>query len=300
MRALAFLLLALVAGCGRPKQDTQAAVDTAVQTATEAVAGAIEQPEDVQEAAAPAATAVVLAAREVVEQITPEPLPPPVPAGRQELDPAEAAIQEAASDPGARVITKYETVSPAYYEKALKAIYCPDGKTVSGPTGGVGYDFAHQTPAEIRKVWGWHPQIEAMVAASGQAGPAKCKAWREKYGRILIDLDDARRVFALDSFPKYRRMATRALPGLKGKTRGHIGGVTSTGYRRGWAMVGARNRHKVVIRDRCMPIEDQRESAECSAQQTIAMCVIWEGTDTYKGQCRRSHDEAAIIRLDQP
>lgn len=288
-RALLIFLLPLLASCSNPKQESTDAVAAAVQTATEAVAGTMEQSEDIRDATAPEVTTTVLAMREGIEAITPEPLP-------IEESTTLAAMDEAAKDPGAIVITKYEIVSEAYYEKALKAIYCPGGKTVSGPTGGIGYDFAHQTPREIRQVWGWHPQIEAMVAASGQTGPAKCKAWRAKYGRVLIDLQDAKRIFATDSLPKYRKMAERALPGLADKTKGHNGGVTSTGYRRGWAMTGPRNRHKVVIKRTCMPIEDQRASAECSAAQTIEMCVIWEGTDTYKGQCRRSHDEARVIR----
>ena len=292
MRLPALLLAALLlAGCAEQEvSPTSDNVAQAVQIATEAVAGTIEQADDIREQTAPQASAVTLGLREAVEAVTPEPLPIQETTSREAMD-------AAARDPGAVVITKYEIVSEPYYQKALKVVYCPRGKTISGPTGGIGYDFGHQTPQEIRAVWGWHPQIDAMVAASGMTGPTQCNAWLKKYGRIVIDLQDAKRIFAIDSLPKYRRMAERALPGLKDKTVGHNGGVTSTGYRRGWAMVGTRNRHKRVIRDTCMKIADQRESAECSATQTIAMCVIWEGTDTYKGQCRRSHDEAAVIRL---
>lgn len=291
MRLPALLLAALLlAGCAAQPADN---VQEAVQAAADAVAVVDTSASEAATTVAQVATPATLAVREIVESI-PSVEAQEVPTQRNA---ERAAMDAAARDPGAAVITKYEIVSEPYYQKVLKFVYCPRGKTVSGPTGGIGYDFGHQTPAEIRAVWGWHPQIDAMVAASGQTGPVACNAWLKKYGRVVIALDDAKRVFAIDSFPKYQRMAKRALPGLAGKTVGHIGGVTSTGYRRGWAMVGARNRHKRVIRDTCMPIADQRESAECSAAQTIAMCVIWEGTDTYKGQCRRSHDEAAVIRL---
>ena len=286
------LALLLVAGCADKAPAPAAAVESAAREAAliagEGVEVLEESAQDVAIASTDTVLPVVLALREAAEVIT-EPLPAP-------QDDLQTAMEIAATDPGALVIAKYETVSDAYYERHLKAVYCPKGNTASGPTGGVGYDFAHQTPAEIRRVWGWHPQVDVLVTASGQGGPAKCAAWRKKHGRILVELDDAKRVFAIDSFPKYRRMAIRALPGLDGKTVGHIGGVTSTGYRRGWSMTGSRMRHKRVIRDECMPIKGQRESADCSATQTIAMCVIWEGTDQYKGQCRRSHDEAAVIR----
>lgn len=288
MRFAPLLLAAFLLGCAQSTQTAQQAVESAAAQAAGVVDAAQEQAGGVQAAGAAATAPAVLALREAIEEVA-----PPAP---QVHSAQHAALEDAAKDPGAVIITKYEIVSDGYYERALKAIYCPRGNTMSGPTGGIGYDFGHQTAREIRAVWGWHPQVEAMVAASGQVGTGKCVAWRKRYGRVLIDLADAKRVFAVDSLPKYRHMAERALPGLVDKTKGHIGGVTSTGYRRGWAMVGARNLEKRAIRDECMPIASQAESAECSALQTIAMCRIWKGTDTYKGQCRRSHDEAAVIR----
>ena len=193
-------------------------------------------------------------------------------------------------DPAIALITRWEVTSQAHYNRKLSGVYCPPPP--SGPTGGIGYDFGHQTKAEIRRVWGWHPAVDRLVQASGQRGDLKCNAWAKANRDIRISWDEAQRVFASDSLPRYRGMAMRALPGLDRQTPGHIGGLTSLGYRRGWAMEGERMREKRVIRADCVP----NNNADCSAAQVVAMCRIWQGKPGGKGQCNRSHDEARVIR----
>lgn len=247
-------------------QDAAAVVGVAVADATaDAGAGAIE-------AAAPVAIAIA-------DTIQPEPavvasLPPPEPP----------------ADPAIALIVRWEVTSQAHYNRRLSGVYCPPPP--SGPTGGIGYDFGHQTRTEIRRVWGWHPAVDRLVQASGQIGVDKCSAWAAANRDIRISWDDALRVFASDSLPKYRRMAERALPGLDRQTPGHNSGLTSTGYRRGWNMEGERMREKRVIRDQCIPVD----SADCSAGQVIGMCRLWQGKPGGKGQCNRSNDEARVIR----
>ena len=277
--ALLALLLAACTAQAPQAVATEAAaqVGDAVQDVAgdvgEAVADAAQDAgSSVTEAIAPVAIAIA-------DAIQPEPaaveaLPPPAPA----------------EDPAVALIVRWEVTSQAHYTRKLSGLICPPPP--SGPTGGIGYDFGHQTRAEIRRVWGWHPAVDRLETASGQIGVDKCNAWRKANADIRISWDDARRVFASDSLPKYRRMALRALPGLDRQTPGHIGGLSSTGYRRGWSMEGERMREKRVIRDQCMP----QDSADCSAGQVIAMCRLWAGKPGGKGQCNRSHDEARVIR----
>lgn len=275
------LLCLLLCACGAQSPQTvaqQAAAQTgdAVQdVARDMGAAATDVTTDAGKLTTAAVLPVAIAIAEAAQPappavLEPPPLPPP--------------------DPAIDLIIRWEVTSRAHYDRKLSGVYCPPAP--SGPTGGIGYDFGHQTSKEIRRVWGWHPDVDRLATASGQIGALKCSTWAKANGDIRIGWDDARRVFADDSLPKYRGMALRALPGLEQQTRGHIGGLSSTGYRRGWSMEGERMREKRVIRDQCVP----QNSADCSAGQVIAMCRLWQGKPGGKGQCNRSNDEARVIR----
>lgn len=274
----ALLALLLVACTPQAPQQVAAQMGDAVQDAAADAGGVVtDAVGDAGNGLAAAATPIALAIADAVTVVQPLPPvepPPPAPA-----------------DPAIALISKWEISSEANYERRLKAVYCPKSNGPSGPTGGIGYDFGQQTRTEIRRVWAWHPDVETLVTASGQVGPAACKAWRAQH-RVVIELEDAKRVFGADSLPKYRRMAERALPGLANQSPGHNSGLTSLGYRRGWSMEGERMREKRVIRADCVPANNPA----CSAAQVIAMCRIWVGRSDYKGQCNRSHDEARVIR----
>lgn len=276
------LLVMLLAGC--EQRAVQAVADgaaTAVEHAAADVGQAMEEAAGDAGTLAAANTApVTVALREAVQAITPDPAPPPPPEPPADVPP----------DPAIALITRWEVSGRANYERRLSGPVCPGG--ASGPTIGIGYDLGHQTAAEIRRVWHWHPAVERLATGSRQTGASRCNEWRNAHRDIRITWDDAIRVFTVDSLPKYRRMALRALPGLDRQAAGHIGGLTSTGYRRGWSMEGERMREKRVIRDQCMP----QDSADCSAGQVVAMCRLWAGTPNAKGQCNRSHDEARVIR----
>ena len=273
-RLLVFILCAsILAGCSESKQEASTAVDSAVQTAQEAVAGTIEQVDDVREVAEPEATAIVLALRESVEAVTPEPLPPVAPA----IDPAVVAL-----------VVRWEVGSPKQYTAKYQGVICPGG--ASGPTIGIGDDLGHQTQAEIRRRWGWHPEIDRMVTGSGQTGPAACNAWKKAHADIRVPYDDAIRVFTLHAWPKYQAMASRAYrKGWDGLTPFHQGSLTSNGYNRGFSFLGSKRTELVVIRDNCVP----RSAAQCTADQLRASCRVWDSQPTIrKGLCARRHAEA--------
>lgn len=273
----AALALLLLAGC----TDTAGQVGDAVGDAGKD-AGAIvaDASKDAGRAITETATPIGIAIADAVATIQPQPPPAVMDHG---LDRAEA-------DPAVELITRWEVVSHAYYIKRLQHLICPPPP--SGPTGGIGYDFGQQTRSEIRRVWGWHHDVEALVDASGQIGGGPCNAWRKAHPDVRITLEQAKRVFVNDSLPKYRRMAERALPGLDHQSAGHNSGLTSLGYRRGWSMEGERNSEKRVLRADCVP----SSNPECSAQQVVGMCRIWVGKAGGAGQCNRSKDEARVIR----
>lgn len=268
MIRLSALILAasLLLGCAESKQEAAAeAAAEAVTDATDGVQASIAQP----------TAAAVLAFREAADSITTEPLPEPAPSS---IDPAVVAL-----------VVRWEVGGPAQYVRKYQGVICPGG--ASGPTVGIGYDLGTQTPSAIRASFGWHPDVEALVTASGQTGPDRCAAWRSKHSRIRVSYDDAIRVFETQDWPTYVSAAGRAYRhGWSGLTLHHQGALASNGYNRGFSFLGSRRIEMRQIRDRCVPDTD----AHCTATQLRASCRVWEGTDMYAGLCGRRKAEAAF------
>jgi hypothetical protein len=273
MRLPALLLAALLlSGCAETTAPDN--VQEAVQAATEAVAGTIEQADDIREQTAPQVSAVTLGLREAVEAVTPEPLPTVVDTS---VNPAVVAL-----------VVRWEVGSPKQYTAKYQGVICPGG--ASGPTIGIGDDLGHQTPNEIRRRWGWHPQVERMVTGSGQTGPAACNAWKKAHADIRVTYAEALRIFQTYAWPKYAAMASRAYrKGWDGLTTFHQDSLTSNGYNRGFSFLGSKRSELVVIRDTCVPANE----ADCTADQLRASCRVWDSQPTIrKGLCARRHAEA--------
>ena len=275
MRLPALLLAALLlAGCAETTAPDN--VQEAVQAATEAVAGTIEQADDIRDVAAPQVNDAVLAVREAVESIP-------------SVEVAEVQTERNTADPDAvALVVRWEVGSPARYTKLYQGVICPGG--ASGPTIGIGDDLGHQTQAEIRARWGWHPLVSEMETASGVTGDAACKAWKAQHRDIRVTYDDAIRVFTQHTWPSYLRMAERAYrKGWDGLTPFHQGSLTSNGYNRGFSFLGSKRSELVVIRDNCVP----SSNASCTADQLRASCRVWDSQQTIrKGLCARRHAEA--------
>lgn len=276
MRLSALVLAAsLLLGCAESKQEAAQSVDSAVASAAEAVA---EQVGGVQATGAEATVPVVLALRDAVDSIAVEPLPAP----DTSIDPAVVAL-----------VVRWEVGSPAQYVRKYQGVICPGG--ASGPTVGIGFDLGTQTPAEIRAAWGWHPDIDRLVTASGQVGPEKCKAWRAAHRDIRVSYDDALRVFATHDWPRYMAMAARAYRnGWADLTLNHQRALGGNGYNRGFSFLGSRRTEMRVVRDTCVPGND----APCTAGQLRASCRVWDSQpDIRKGLCARRYAEAEFSLL---
>lgn len=188
-----------------------------------------------------------------------------------------------------RMVLEFEVISRAYYERQLTGLICPGG--ASGPTGGIGYDFGHQSPGMIRFTWGWHPQIEALVRLSGAVGDGPCRTAVARAKEVRISWADGVRVFEQDTLPRYARLARHAYgTGYDLLMPNGQGSLTSNTQNRGSSMTGARARHKRAIRDNCLPTTDH----SCLAAQLAAQCVLWEGTPIYAGLCRRRKAESQL------
>lgn len=240
----------------------------------------------VAEVVTPAATDLQVAVAEVlvpaalgVQGTVQASLSPPSPGP---LDMAWAGAPVAAD-----LIIRWEIGSPARYARLYQGLICPGG--ASGPTGGVGYDFGHQTAADIRAEWHEHPDVERLATASGVVGDAACRDWVARHTDIRIPFDYAERIFLTRTLPAYQQAAERALgDGWHRLPPNAQAGNTSLGYNRGWSMRGDRNREKRAIRDVCAPAGDVR----CNAAEIRAMKRLWPDV---RGLRDRRDDEARVV-----
>jgi len=263
MRILPLILL--LSAC-----TAQPAVE-ATQEALEAAAGTTEVA--VAEAAAPAIGVIQDAAAVVADF-----LPSPVQVPRETIHPDALVL-----------VVGFEVISPAYYQRALQGIICPPG--ASGPTGGIGYDFGHQSASTIRRDWAHRADVDRLATASGVTGVSACRAWRAQHLDVRIPLAEAERVFAETMVPVWMRATRRAYPGIQDMSGQAEGGMFSNTFNRGTSFLGPRASEKRDIRDRCIPNRD----APCAAIQTRQSCRVWKGTDLENGLCRRRNAEGDLI-----
>lgn len=275
---VALLLSALVVIAGCTPADVAGDVRAAVAPA------AAHAQAEVVDVVAPAASEIELLAAEVLvptglqlQAAAQEALPPP---------PESAFTTWAGAEVAADLIVRWEISSPERYTRLYQGLICPPG--ASGPTGGVGYDFGHQTPASIRAEWADHAAVDRLASASGVTGQAACRAWVAQHRDIRIPFEHAYRVFRDATLPAYQLAAERALgDGWHRLTDNAQAGNTSLGYNRGWSMRGDRNREKRAIRDTCAPAGDVR----CNAAEIRAMKRLWPHIP---GLQARRDDEARV------
>lgn len=264
-RVIRLLPLLLLVGCAaKPAiQETQAVVEAAADKA--------------ETVAAESAATVIGAIQDAAAVIT-EALPEPVQVPRETIHPDALAL-----------VVGFEVISPAYYQRALQGIICPPG--ASGPTGGIGYDFGHQSASTIRRDWAHRADVERLATASRVTGVSACRAWRAQHLDVRIPLAEAERVFSETSVPVWMRATRRAYPGIQDMSGQAEGGMFSNTFNRGTSFLGSRASEKREIRDRCIPARD----APCAAIQTRQSCRVWKGTDLENGLCRRRNAEGDLI-----
>lgn len=207
--------------------------------------------------------------------------------------PAKPAAAVDESDKlAAKIITRWEITSPAIYTRKYQGVICPGG--ASGPTRGVGWDDGHQTRQVIANAWSMHPQLERILPASGQAGEAKCQKYRNVNRDIITPYPMAETVFLQSTLPAYSAKTRRAFgSGFDTLRPGTKAALKDLGYNRGFAMAGESRKEMRIIRDVCIPAQDE----ECIAAQIRSMCRLWVGTRNGPGLCARRNDEARLAVL---
>jgi hypothetical protein len=229
----------------------------------------------------------ILAVREAVQVSAPELVVAP--------EPEEVGYTACAT----ALITRWEVSSKAAYERKWSGIYYPAGPiTPSGPTGGLGYDFGHNTGSDIRRDWRMHDAVERLVTASGVIGISAKQRIREWAG-ITVPYPMALSVFGEASLPSYTAGARR----LYGRERWEAlpstskCGLVSNGYNRGFGTAGPR---RAEIRERaqvCMPLANIDAQTECLATSLEAERRLWPDN---RGLRDRRTDEARVVRNRRP
>jgi hypothetical protein len=150
------------------------------------------------------------------------------------------------SKESADLIIDFETGGRSYYEAKLKRVTVPPGQ--SGVTGGSGFDFGYNTPAQIREAWsGVLPdaQVERLVRVSGKTG-ASARAALPSVKDITITWDQAMQVYSKTSMPRFAKLTLQTYPKIE-NLHPHIQGVMlSTTFNRGSAMTPYSRRKELV------------------------------------------------------
>lgn len=224
---------------------------------------------------------VAVAVREQVQAAVPELVVEPEPEDRAYTHCATA------------LITRWEISNQAAYERKWSGIYYPAGPiTASGPTGGIGYDFGHQTRFDIRRDWEEHRERERLATASGVIGVSAKQRIGEWRG-ITVGYPHALGVFAAASLPKYTAQARRLYGAANWDSLEAEGrcGLVGNAYNRGTGTAGARRAEIRERRDVCLPQRGQ-ERLECIARTLVAEQRLWPDS---RGLRDRRADEARVV-----
>jgi len=200
--------------------------------------------------------------------------------------PADALI----GDDALNLIVTEEDGAPAYYAAHYTHWDYPGG--VSGPTGGVGYDFGYSTPAEAEADWKDFvdaSMIASMNAACGRKGDA-ARVWvaANKDG-ITIPFAVGLAQFKAKEIPKWDAMMRKALPNYDLLPLDCRGALLSLGYNRGTGGFDAPGARDLEMRN--IKADMIAKRFDLIPQQFLSMRRLWppQGSDLWN---RRAHEEA--------
>lgn len=203
----------------------------------------------------------------------------------------QADFERPVSPAGYQLILDFEVGGgKKYYERFLIHIEWPGG--ASGPTGGIGYDFAYNSTAVIRHDWtglreDWLERLATECPGkTGQAG----KAEMAKLHEILIEWKFGEKVFNETTIPRFLNLCRRTYPGFDDLRLNAQASLLSLTFNRGQSMAGPKRVEMRKIRG----LVSKKDYADMAAQQR-AMVHIWEGTDIYRAMKRRRFAEAELM-----
>jgi len=194
-------------------------------------------------------------------------------------------------------------------QKAIKLIithegfkpnpYWPGGQ--SGITIGIGYDLGYCTIDQFESDWGeylTHININKLKKLIGLVG-IKAQNKLKSVKSIMIDRDDAHKIFINKTLPLYELLTYRAFPQLDRLPEDAKGALVSLVYNRGASMIDKpnedRRREMRAIRDalRNTSLSIEELLTEIS-KQIRSMKRLWIGKGL-NGLLNRRDEEASLI-----
>lgn len=201
-----------------------------------------------------------------------------------------------------------EITSATNYNQNLIYPVWPGG--ASGITGGVGYDFGHNTQAQIADDWKYKlpdHSIQLLKRLSGLRGESAKKALTAQIKAIKIPLEPAMEVFKLRTLPRYAALTVRAFPGVTDLLPDAAGVILDIVYNRGQRLndLGTKEIKEGARSEmRCIAEAIPKKDYEAIAVACDHMARLWDGVPDFEGDqevklgglVRRCKRRAEIVR----
>jgi GH24 family phage-related lysozyme (muramidase) len=207
------------------------------------------------------------------------------------------------SDRAYKLIVDYETGGRAYYETVYKKRPVWP-KEASGITIGFGYDLGYVSKNEFERDWAaLAPEDLALLGTTvGMRGKensdAEMKAALTKVKGVTIEWEQAERVFASVTLPKFETLTSGALPNTALLSGDSFGALVSLSFNRGAAYSRV---PKLGQQDRWVEMRAIHAAMDARRFGDIpgllrAMIPLWKGTAIEIGMTRRRTDEATLFQ----
>ena len=189
------------------------------------------------------------------------------------------------------LLLKYEVGGgKSYYDKFLSKFTWPEG--ASGPTIGIGVDCAYYTEQELRKIFNFlnEKEIDLIIKASrktGQQGKEYTKVLRK--ANIIVNWDDAIKIFQKLTWPKFTKLAEKTFPNLSDLCDNAYGAIVSVVFNRGTRLRGDSRLEMRNIKD-LIP----KKNYKGIARELRKMKRIWQGKGL-DGLLERREAEAKLV-----
>lgn len=189
------------------------------------------------------------------------------------------------------LLLKYEVGGgKSYYDKFLSKFTWPEG--ASGPTIGIGVDCAYYTEQELRKIFNFlnEKEIDLIIKASGktgQQGKEYTKVLRK--ANIIVNWDDAIKIFQKLTWPKFTKLAEKTFPNLSDLCDNAYGAIVSVVFNRGTSLKGDSRLEMRNIKD-LIP----KKNYKGIARELRKMKRVWQGKGL-DGLLERREAEAKLV-----
>ncbi len=186
-----------------------------------------------------------------------------------------------------------------YYDRYLARISWPEG--ASGPTGGVGYDFAYESVDDTKRIFSKYlsaEKVQRLVRCYGMRGQ-RGKAATAGVRDIIIPFDVAMEIFEEETIPKYIKETLNAFPGSENLPDNAFGALVSLVMNRG-ALIDSSDRRREMrnIRDILISEGITNDTILRTADEVRAMSRLWpDNVKSDNDLHDRRNEEADLIEF---